>query len=163
MIRCRMDSRGTTALEFAFLAPVLFLIVAAVIEVGAQATVAAALDFGARRASRMGITGSVDGTGTVASDQARAEAVRNRVLSSTRGILTDAHLSISQSSYGTIGDVAAGKSTSALPGEGRQLVRYELSYIQPLVTGFLSSPLFTQTHFTHNSMILVKNEPFPTK
>ena len=159
-----MDSRGTTALEFAMLAPILFLIVAGVIEISAQATVAAALDFGARRASRMGVTGSIDGTGTMASDQMRTEALKSTVLSSSGGILTDDRLQLSQSSYGTAADVSAGKNVTAGPGKAGQLVRYELIYIQPLLSySEFGVSWFPLTQFTHKSTVLVKNEPFPVK
>ena len=159
----RHDEQGTTALELALCAPLLILFVLLVFEAGLQATVAAALDFGARRAGRLGITGAITANGPVATDAERRAALRAAVLSASGTLLVDGRLTLSQASYGTMAGAAAGKNAITGPGGAGQVVRYDLTYVQPLLTGSLAASVLQRTEFVHTSSIVVVNEQFPAR
>ena len=159
----RIGTRAVTAIEFAFLAPIVIILLSMVVEVGIQSTVAAALDYGARRASRLGITGALIPNGPVASDSAREAAVRQAVLSATGGLLVDSRLTITQSSFASVAAASSGTGAVSGPGGSGQVVRYDLSYVQPLIIGNLFATLLHRTEFNHRSTVLVINEPYPNK
>ena len=173
MMRRPLGRRGTSALEFAFLAPVFLLMALGVIEVGLQGAVSAALNIGARSASRLGITGGVGASGTngaVASDSARVSAVKSAVLTASGGLLQDGRLTVTQQTFNTIADAAAGQNAASGPGGAGRFVRYTLTYLQPtfagdwnkILSGLFHTSASIPATFTHTSTILVTNEPFPS-
>ncbi len=73
LARWREDRRGSTAVEFAMLAPMFFLLVAAVVEAAFLHAGNMSLEAGARAAARYGLTGAADTAAT------RTETVRRIV------------------------------------------------------------------------------------
>ena len=155
-----LGDRGVTALEFALIAPVVLTMVAIFTEAAMQVATAAALDQAARTASRAGITGSkLDGTSATVAE--RNEAIRQAVLSSSGGWLTEANLKLRTSSYSSIADAKANANAVSGAGGADQLVKYELSYTQDLYFAWPEA-ILPARQVTHSSTMLVKNEPFPS-
>ena len=144
------------------LGPLLVTLVLMVFEVGYQGAVAAALDYAAQRAARLGITGAVSANGPVASDAQRTAAIRSTILNFGLGLLTDAQLTVTESSFSSVAAASANSSGVTSPGSGGQVVRYDLSYAQPLLTGSFAATLLNRTQFVHTTSLLVVNEQFPT-
>ncbi len=171
MTRRRMGQRGSSAIEFAVLAPVFLLMALGVIEIGMQGAVSAALDIGTRSASRLGSTGTIGASGVngaVASDASRQTAIRSAVISASGGLLQDSRLTITQQAYSTVADAAAGQNAASGPGGSGRFVRYTLTYQQPsyagdwsqILTSLFGSSSAIPAVFVHTSTVLVTNEPF---
>lgn len=171
MIRRRMGQQGSSALEFAIVAPAFLVIALGIIEIGMQGAVSAALNIGTRSASRLGSTGTVGASGTngaVATDAARQTAIRSAVLSASGGLLQDARLTVTQQAYETVANAAAGQNAASGPGGAGRFVRYTLTYQQPscagdwskIFMGLLGTSSALPAVFVHTSTILVTNEPF---
>ena len=147
----RHGDRGTAAREMALVGPAFLLMVLMLFEFGFQAAIAAALDHGAVRAGRMGITGAITANGPVEEKrEAREAALRTAVLAAGGGLLNDDRLVMT---YGTVRG----------PGGAGELVHYNLTYTQPLLTGSLAAAVLQRTELTHTSKVTVVNEVFPTK
>lgn len=164
----RKDERGTTALEFALLGPALAGALVAGAELSFQGAVSAVLDYKARQASRFGVTGTADSTGTLATADERVAAIKTLVTQGTGMLLNTGTLDVKQVSYDTISDVQSNKNgTTGNAGVGGagQLVRYNLTYAAPLLMArYLPVPDYMSGKvITHTSTVLVKNEPYPTK
>lgn len=163
----RLGDRGIATVEFAMLMPVLLVVALGAIEFGLQASVASALDFGARAAGRTGVTGG--GYNPVTQITQRQTSLRNAVLAGSFGWLKDtSQLTIGEKSYNTIAEAQADPAgtdmTKGTPGAGgpTQYVRYRLSYVQPLwVNVKLIKDMIGRDSFTYNSTVLVQNEPYP--
>jgi len=174
--RRRLGERGTTAVEFAILAPLFLLISIGVIELGMQGAVSVALNLGARNASRLGTTGTIGAVGVngaLASDAARQDAVRSKVLEPTGGFLVDGNLTVTQTAFSKVVDLPStaypnGQNGITGPGAAGRFVQYTFTYLQPTYSGDLIAFLtayFGGTSafpkvFVHTSTILVTNEPF---
>ena len=166
----RLGERGISTIEFAILAPALLVLVLGTIELGWQISVASALDFGARAAGRAGVTGTVSGNlGTAAQREA---AIRDAVLAWSGFFLDKTKLlPLCEKSYDTIDNARSDtdrciSNTNGIAGagNGKQYVRYSLTFNSPLltesVTGGLVSAAIGRSSFTFNSTVLVTNEPF---
>ncbi len=152
--------RGTSALEFAMLVPAVVTVILLCLECGWQLAVGAALDYGAQRAARLGAVGSVVANGATAPDQARKSAIRALVLSSTGGLLLDQRLGdVTTTSFAGF-SAAKGKGADS-PGAGGDVVRYQLTYVQPFITGPLVEALTGLQSIVHISTVFLPNEPFP--
>jgi Flp pilus assembly protein TadG len=169
----RLGERGVSSVEFAILAPVFLTLVLATIELGWQISVASALDFGARAAGRAGITGTASGVQDTAAK--REDAIRKAVLAWSGSFLSDSQLlPLCEKNYDTIDNArndtarcTSNASGTFGAGNGRQYVRYSLTYNSPLltegITGGLVSAALGRSSFTFNSTVLVTNEPFSNK
>lgn len=156
----RLGLRGTSALEFALLAPSVVMVILVCLEAGWQIAVGAALEYGAQRAARLGVVGSVVANGATAPDQARKSAIRALVLTSTGGMLHDSQLAdISTQSFA--GFSAAGGNGTSSPGAGGDVVRYKLTYVQPFIMGPLAETMTGLKSIEHTSTVVLTNEPFP--
>lgn len=156
----RLGGRGASTLEYALLMPAVFTVFLVCIEFGWQLAVGAALDYGAQRAARLGTVGSAVANGATAPDGARKSAIRAIVLNSTAGVLQDTRLGeIATKNYAGFG--AAGGKGADGPGAGSQVVQYQLSYVQPFVTGSLAETIMGRPSITHTSTVILANEPFP--
>lgn len=160
--RRRRHDAGNSGLELALLGPLLVTVLLMVFEVGYQCAVAAALDYGAQRAARIGITGASTANGPVASNGQRQTAIRNAVLNFAGGLLQDPQFTLTQSSFGSFAAASANLGPSSGPGAAGQVVRYDLTYVQPLLTGPFAASLFGRTEFVHSTTLTVVNEQFPT-
>lgn len=158
---------GGTAVEFAIVAGAFLLFVLLLLETAFQLAVGAALDYGARDASRFGVTGrssNPDDPGQ------RLDDIAARVVARTSPVLDFGRLSLTAESFATpAGEAAAGflpigtgqPGTLGDPGGGFAIVRYTLTYEQPLLTPF-ARLILGRDAISHRATIIVKNEPFPS-
>ena len=155
----KLGVRGVVALEVALVAPMIPMAVALALEGGFMAATSMALEFGARRASRVGITGAADNTGNVADNAARMAEVTRAVIAGSGGMLAADKLVVNATSFNSVAQAASGASGSGNVGTAGQLVRYTLTYSQPMV----ASLFMNLSPIPHNATVLVKNEPFSSK
>ena len=160
----RLGERGVSAVEFAILAPVILTLALGTIEFGWQATIGFALEYGARSAARVGITGAIGpNPGNSANlAQVREDYLRSTVLdASGRLILSDNKLTIfNDKSYNSISDAKNNANGVQGAGNAGQFVIYNLAYKSPLVTGDLFRAVIGADSITHTSTVLVANEQF---
>lgn len=157
MRRWRLGTSGHAAIEFgmAGLGFVLFLVLA--FETALQLAVGAALDRGARVASRAGALGSLTGDAT-----AQANAVAALVVGAAPGLLTDNRLTVAVESFPAFGQIATPGAGRAGAGAPSQVSRYALSYRQPVFTGAIAViQVLGRDYIEHRATLLVKNEPAP--
>lgn len=156
------DRRGTVALEFAIIGPVLVVVIMAIIEFTLQAAVGALIESAGREASRFGITGRPVPPGMEGEPPAsREEAIRRIVIERGAGLLEADRLTIDLRAYADI--AAVGEDGAGVEGAGAadQVVVYELSYRQPLlIDAFV--PVLGLGALVHHATIIVKNEPAAT-
>lgn len=88
---------GANLIEFAFIAPVFFLLIIGTIDIGSMLVVQNALDASARSASRFGLTGSDDGTGD--RDTAIREGILNTAVTYSGGIIRRDRVMITVTAY----------------------------------------------------------------
>jgi hypothetical protein len=184
----RRDRRGSAAIEFAIVASAFLAVMMAVIETGYQMAVGAALEHGARQASRFASGGLLDdGTDpppppqgeSAAAAAARREAARaNRwaemqklIVESSGVLLVASRLALRTENYneGAIGSAFPGAGTAPGlapgdndPGSSGQVVFYALTYTQPLLTPFARGVL-GRAAIEHRVTLVLKNEPFPRR
>ena len=153
------DRRGTTLLEFAIIGPVFLLLVLTMMDAMWLLAVEMALIDGGQEAARLGSLGTLPVTGT------REASIQSFVITREAGMLDATKLTITMQTYGggRAADYAhrlSNTTKTAGAGSGRQLVEYQLSYVQPLLTPFAMAAMGGQTSFTHSTTIVVQNEPF---
>jgi len=118
-----------------------------------------ALIDGAQEAARLGSLGMLPVTGT------REASIQDFIVTREAGLLSANKLTVTMQIYGGGGaaDYAqrlSNTTKTAGTGSGRQLVEYQLSYVQPLLTPLAVAAMGGQTSFTHNTTTVVQNEPF---
>lgn len=170
--------RGSTALEFGLVAPFLILAAVAFFEYGLRLAVQASLDFGAREASRAGITGSPPPAGMT-----RREQLESIVRGSVIRLVDPARIAVSMLSYDSYQDIGQPEPVVDLngngrwdggepftdvngngrwdadrgatgPGESGQVVLYRVTYSDTAISGLFPA-------VTYEARILVRNEPYP--
>ena len=153
---------GATAVEFGLVALCVLTLLVMVIELSWQIATGAALDYGARQASRFAITGSCTPPGvTVTSPTNRSSLIRAVVSQSTGNFIVASTLNISFTAYNSFGSYQNAANGTAGAGLGGNTVAYTLSYAQPYLTG-LAQLILGKASFTHVITIVVQNEPFIT-
>ncbi len=175
------DRRGAMAVEFAVTAMAFFTLVLLLLEMAWQMAVGAALDHGAREASRWAITGQgmSTGGGPVASPilveadavlSSREQEVLRRVVSSSglplRGVLgvtVRPYRSFAEAGAANLSPCAGRPPTTSVTGSAGgagAVVRYDVSYtsagLTPIGRSLLPSGLLL-----HCVVLLTTNEPFP--
>lgn len=185
----RRDRRGSAAIEFAIVASAFLAAMMAVIETGWQFATGAALEHGAREASRFAAGGQLAPGGAdpppppqgeaPAAAAARREAIRaarwaeiRKLVEESSGTLLDpARLTLRTENYneGAIGSAfpTAGTAPGLAPsdddpGASGQVVFFALAYRQPLLTPFARA-LLGQAEIEHRVTMVLKNEPFPRR
>lgn len=151
---------GGTALEFAVVASALIALTLLVLETGWQLAIGAALDYGARAASRFGITGAAAPPGMTPVPASRADALRAVVIQAAGGLLLDSRLTLNETSYASFGAIGTPQAGTPGAGTGGQIVEYNLSYTQPFLTG-LAAAVTGSASVVHTASVIVVNEPFP--
>jgi len=152
----RLGNSGQAAIEFgmAGFGFVLFLVFS--FETALQLSVGAALDRGARVASRAGALGSLAGNST-----AQAQTVGRLVVGAAPGLLVDNRLIVTVQSFPSLGQVTDPKATAGA-GTPSQASRYALTYRQPIFSGAaIVRQLTGRDYFEHRAVLVVKNEPAP--
>ncbi len=151
---------GATAVEFGLVALCFLTLLVMVMELSWQIATGAALDYGARQASRFAITGSCTPLGvTTTSPTNRSGLIRAVVSQSTGNFILGSSLNVSSASYNSFGNYQTTTNGTASAGVGGNTVVYMLSYPQPYLTG-LAQSILRSTGFTHVITIVVQNEPF---
>lgn len=180
--RIDRDTDGATAIEFALIAPVLFLMVMGIIEFGmimfASATLEGATNIGARLGK----------SGATTSGMTREQYIRTEIQNRASGLLNPAQVVITTRPYPTFsttgnpppepcitaqcGNGAAGVDYSDLNGNGSyDLVRtdaglggdvvvYDVTYNWPLFTPMISQLIGSGGSYQVRAVTTVRNEPF---
>ncbi|HJS86191.1 MAG TPA: TadE/TadG family type IV pilus assembly protein [Acetobacteraceae bacterium] len=156
------DRAGVTALEFAFIAPVLLALAALLIEAGWQLATQAALEYGARQAARFGATGSAvpASLASVTPPPTRAQAITQLVTQAGHGIIDGSRLSVSVQSFAGFPVIGQAGAATPGPGGGGAVAQYALVYQQPYLTGF-GQAILGSSFQLHHANLVVQNEPFP--
>lgn len=156
------DRRGTTALEFAIVGPVFIALMLMAFDFAVQLAVDLALNYGTAAAARYAITGAITGTsGSGGSNATNNAAIANVIVSSTGGWLNLSRVMVTATSYANPGSYAAGTGkVSGSNGVGGNVVVYSISYTQPFLTGMAALVGSTSTSITHQTTIVVQNEPY---
>jgi len=157
--------RGATAVEFAVTAGAFCMLLLLIVETAYHAAIGAALDYGARDAARYGATGQ---TTNPDRPEQRLDDIIARVLSKTRPLLEFERLTVTTESFAAppnnpaaaFTQIGAGQpGTPGSAGDAFAIVRYTLTYRQPLLTPF-ARILLQRDELEHSTVLIVKNEPF---
>ena len=151
-LRCR---RGAAALDFAAAGSAFVVLLLVLIETCWQVAVGAALDAGAREASRWVATGQAPPSGYT------ADSYMTEVILNGSGLPLDgAALTVAAQSFGSFGTLAAaGAGKPGLGGAG-DVVQYTVTYHSPGLTP-IGRALLPLGLLRIQFAFLVKNEPYP--
>jgi Flp pilus assembly protein TadG len=156
------DRRGTTALEFAIVGPVFIVVLLMAFDFAVQLAVDLALNYGTAAAARYAITGAVSGTsGSNGSNATNNTTIRNIIASSTGNLLDSSRIMVTATSYANPTSYAAGNGkVSGSNGVSGSVVVYSITYTQPFLTGVPALVASTRTSITHQTTMIVQNEPY---
>lgn len=144
------DSRGASAIEFAIVGPVVFILILGTVEIALDMFVDASVQLAAQAASRAGLT-TVDPASGTRADQAKNTV--NAILGRWQNV--GATVSISTLDYGTYNNVGTKNYTSDLGAFGN-VVSYNITVTMP---GFSGIPqLFGVKTMTFQRNYIVQNE-----
>lgn len=161
----RRSRRGSTAVEFAVTAGAFCMLLLLIVETAYHAAIGAALDYGARDAARYGATGQ---TTDATRPEQRLDDIIARVLAKTRPLLEFERLTVMTESFAAPASnpaspftqiVAGQPGTAGSAGDAFAIVRYRLTYRQPLLTP-VARMILMRDELVHNTVLIVKNEPF---
>lgn len=145
---------GTAIIEFAVVAPVLFLLLTGFIELGlillATSLLEGATDVGAR----------IGKTNYTLNDLDRKTYILNQINNYSGGLLNPANITITVKSYKFSNTGVVGAATSNFVGGAGALVEYRVSYPWQLFTPLFSSVFGTGGVYTINAVSFVRNEAF---
>lgn len=178
------DATGATIIEFAIVAPMLFLILAGIIELGLILFTTSAIEGATNVGARIGKTGFSSGA------LSREDYIRNEVVRLTGGFLNTAQLNISILSYSSFSNIGqpepcispptapctgvagvnfvdingnaqwdADQGSASAGGSG-SIVLYRVTYPWRLFTPIMSSLLGTAGVFDITATAAVRNEQF---
>lgn len=158
----RRARAGTAALEFAFAAPVLLMLICTMIEGIWQVMTAAVLDIGVRQASRIGALGNAPSAAPGKVAPTREQAVREVVLHYGGGVIDSARLHIRLVAYAGPQQLRSGTGgVRDSAGTASAMVVYQVDYEQPLlVATALRLRPWGRDSLTHSASTVVRNEPF---
>lgn len=155
------DERGATAIEFAFVAPVLCFALLSLVEIGVLGMMSSGLDNAVAESSRRIRTGRTDGPTS-------ATSFEDQICANLGGNATDCRtrLVISVQKYSSFS--SAGGAISAPPngafdkGAAGDIIIVKADYNWPLMSPFVASsyPHDGPMSITLGSRLAFKNEPF---
>ncbi len=166
-VRRSLDRRGATATEFALVAIPFFTTIIILMETCWQLATGAALDHASLKASRFGATGSSEMPSWQRRDTpedelpaTRADAIKWLVRQSTGGLIRSdpSLLRVTTRSFRSLGGMAGTPDETA--GGSDAIVEYTIRYTQPFISGGLAASFWGGTGITHETTIVVRNEPF---
>lgn len=175
----RLDDRGTAAIEFAFVIPIMLLLTFGVIEMGMIMATLTTMEGGLREASRYGITGQSP------SNQARIDKIKAILKKHTLTLVDfdEAQISIrTYESFATVGQMAqyndldgdgecdenevvdpeqdCGPLGVAGAGAGGEVVSYSVTIPWHMLTPFVGEMIAGEDGtLPLNATIVVRNEP----
>ena len=176
------DEGGSPAVEFALAAPVLLLLIAAIIEFGMIMFVTVLMEGGIREAARWGITGQEPEGG-------RTARILEVVADSTLGLVDMSKATVEITSYPTFEDVGRGEAFVDGNGNGAydigetfkdcngnatwdknrgeagaggagDVVVYRIDYDWPLLTSLMTPLIGKDGKFHVQASAVVRNEPW---
>lgn len=157
------NTQAVTSIEYAFLAPIMFLMMLGLTELGMVAYAQTALEGATAYAARVGKTGFAK------SGKTREEYIVDEVVRLTHGLLNEEKIKqgIRVRKYSTFSDISfvdpvCPPSTPACNpndfGAGGDVVLYEVTYpwqiVTPLISAFFPNP------YQIRAITAVRNEPF---
>ncbi|AMH43864.1 hypothetical protein PAMC26510_07795 [Caballeronia sordidicola] len=148
--RMLADSRGVSAIEFALVGPVVFILILGTLEIALDMFVDASVQLAAQAASRVGLT-TVDPASGTRADQAK------QIVMATLGRWQKigATVTIATLDYGSYGNVGTSNYTSDL-GDFGNVVSYNITVKMP---GFSGIPqLLGVSTLTFQRNYIVQNE-----
>jgi Flp pilus assembly protein TadG len=144
------DDRGVSAIEFAIVGPLSFILVLLTMELALDMCVDATVQIAAQQASRLGLTTTNPSSGT------RADAAKNMVNTILNGwTKIGATITVNSLTYGTYGNVGTTNYSSG-PGSLGDVVSYNITLTMPPFTGIPKLAGITQLTFSRN--YIVQNE-----
>lgn len=181
--RMRRNDDGSMTMEFALVAPVLFLAVVGLIEISLVLFANTLIEGGVREASRFGITGATPATGT------REDRIVEIINDNGMGLVTVTTADVTTLVYPNFdsvdqaepftdqngnSDYDAGEPFTDIncngqwdqdqgrsgAGVGGEVVQYTVSYDWSLLTGMLSDALAGALSLPLTVSVAVRNEPF---
>jgi Flp pilus assembly protein TadG len=155
------DEDGATAVEFAFIAPVLFLSLFSIVEVGMLGMMSSGLDNAVFETSRMIRTGRSDAP-------ASAAAFEDQVCENLGGDVAKCRdrLTISVQRFDRFADANAVVNTAPAgqfnKGSAEDIIVVKANYVWPLMTPFIATAYERNgpLSVTLGSRVAFKNEPF---
>jgi Flp pilus assembly protein TadG len=153
--------KGGTAVEMALLAPVFFMLMIGITEIGLVLTAQQLLESAAFNASRLAKTGYVATGSTQA--QTVLQAVDNE-LSSFGTLFNIAQITTSSTAYNSFSGIGTGGTTGY--GNAQQIVVYTITYPWKLFTPMIGQIIGTWDNASQSwvinltSRIVVRNEPY---
>ncbi len=131
-----------------------------------QLATSIALDHAALRSSRFGAIGADSipafqrgGTAPTDLPTCRSTGIAWLVSASTGGLIrSGANLTVTTEAWSNLGTIAGNGTAGA--GNGGQITSYVISYRQTFITGAVAASLWGSDGFTHQTTIVIKNEPF---
>ncbi|MDD5585804.1 MAG: pilus assembly protein [Alphaproteobacteria bacterium] len=149
--------KGVTALEFALIAPVFFLMFIGLIETSLIMLVQHLLENATFNASRLAKTGFV------AEEKTQLETVMDvlyREMGSLSPLVQTSKLTFSSEVFGNINDIPAGEGGEGL-GTASQVVVYTVGYPWKVFTPMIGEIIGDQNGIVRlSSRIVVRNEPY---
>ncbi len=156
----RAKNRGATALEFALLAPVYFLLILGVVECGIMFWVNLTMQYAVREGARYAITGQSN-LDPNASNQQRYLAVIEAIKDNSIGLFDQVHPVVATSINGgplrTYGDST--QYTSGMFGGPGDIVMLQLNCFWPLTTP-LVAPYFMAGNYNFSVAATMRNEAY---
>jgi len=151
----RKNNEGAAIIEFAIVAPALFLVLVGFIELGLILFTTSVLEGATNVGARIG------STGYTTQNLDRSAYIINQINSLSGGFLNPALLQVSIASYtgfSVIGNPA--NSTGTTGGYGGNVVVYTVTYPWTLFTPLMGNLLGTGGVYTITAVALVRNEQF---
>jgi Flp pilus assembly protein TadG len=149
--------KGTTAVEMALIAPVFFLLLMGMTEMGLMLGAQQLLENATFNTSRLAKTGYVT------SGQTQGQTVNqvlNNELQSYGTLLSPANVTMTSTSYTSFTNSGTGTSGTTGMGAATQIVVYTVKYPWKLFTPMLSAIIGTNGVVNLTSQIVVRNEPY---
>lgn len=182
--RFRRSQRGAAAVEWAFVGPVLVLLLLIFIELCLMMFAHQMVEGGVRDASRWGITGQSDGSGLT-----REQYIAKVIKENTMGLIDDKDVTVSTKVYPSFSDVGTGEPFNDANGNGKydagesftdtngngvwdkdqgadgagnggDIVQYKVEYKWSVFSPMLQPFADDKGQFSFETSIVVKNEPF---
>lgn len=150
-------SDGNTAIEFALIAPMLFLLVMGILEFALIMFAAMVVENAATSAARVGLTGR-DATDQYGNTASRLGFVRGEVDRLSGGLLDTSKLTFDPKAYGTLDNIS-GDGADGI-GNADEAAVYELRYDWKLFTPLLGQFFGADNTYSITSTVIVKNEKF---
>lgn len=145
---------GVTAIEFALLAPVLFLLLFGIIEFSLLMFASSVIEGATSTAARLSRTGAERSTAGTPAQQAFADSARLRqmILEHGGGLLKNDNLNVT-----TIPQTSVVGSM----GGANEMVTYNVTYNWIILTPLVGKLIAPDGVYSINSTAVVMNEPFP--